>query len=66
MNDGDEVVIRLRFLRDREAIPPAVRLRRALKILLRSFGLKNVGMTWPNATPTAPSDERAANQGEKD
>jgi hypothetical protein len=55
--DPVEFVLRLHPLPD--AIPPIVRLRRAMKLLLRSFRLKCTAVALPDGTaPRSPLTKR--------
>jgi hypothetical protein len=53
-----DVVVTLRAEED-PAAPPPVRLRQALKVLLRRFGFRCVAMKWLDATPAAPQAGRS-------
>jgi hypothetical protein len=57
----NQIVYELR-LRDvhRGQLPSDVRLARALKVLLRSFDLRNIGLREipPDAPPTVPTEDR--------
>ncbi len=53
MSQSDQVVLTLRPAAGRWLAPPEVRLRRALKSLLRVFGFAVVRIDWPSEAPAA-------------